>query len=375
MVAALTLTATIASAQVVIKTDAGDFKINFKGRTHFDAGIYGGDMGKNSHDNVTNVVRLNDTRFGFIATFDDKYTVKAEYKFTGSNTSFTDLWFGYKINDKSSLQLGNYWMPFGYKILGPAYRFIQNSSIDEAVDIESRKMGLSYMYNTDPLKFTFGIFSDGNVNSIKENQGYNIAAKLIVRPILDETTVLHVGIAPLFTHTPRNVSFNTKSLTQGKSIALLGTTLTDDDQYNIFRGEAEAIFISGKLYVEGRYQHAQINTPGEDNAKVGGFFIQGGFLLIGEKQNYSKANGYATNLSAKNLELTARFGHVSYDQGKDWQKSENDVTVGLNYAFNKYLMTKLNWTHGQCHAADDTVNDMLDKANYNAVEARLQFVF
>lgn len=375
-VALLATVATLAQSQVNVKTEAGDLKITFKGRTHFDAGIYGGDAGKNSHDHLTNVVRMNDTRFGFIASFDEKYTVKCEYRFTGTNTGFTDLWMGYKLNDNSNIQLGNYWMPFGYKVLGPAYRFIQNSSIDETVNVESRKIGLSYNYNSDLLKFTAGIFSDGNVNSISNNQGYHIGAKAIVRPILEEGRVLHLGVAPLFTHTPRTVNFATQSLTQGRRIGLIGASFANDEQYNIFRGEAEAIFISGKLYLEGRYQHAQINTPDEENYAIGGFAIQGGFLLIGDKQNYNKANGYATNLSGKNLEVTARFGHVAHNNNDDMRKiSENDITIGLNYGFNKYLMAKLNWSHAQCHLDDMNDNNILEKANYSAVEARLQFVF
>ncbi|MCQ2216189.1 MAG: OprO/OprP family phosphate-selective porin [Bacteroidales bacterium] len=370
----LIMSACLAMGQIKIATESGDLNITFKARTHFDAGVYGGDLGK-SNDHATNVVRMNDTRIGFIANYGEAWSSKVEVKFTGSSTTFTDLYFGYKASDKSSLQLGNFWMPFGYETLGPAYRFIQNSSIDKAVDGISRKLGLAYNYNSDPLKITVGIFSDGNVNNISTNQGYNIAAKVIARPILNDKQVLHFGVAPLFTHTPNTATFNTYSLTQSNSMVLMGKSFTGDEQYSIFRAEAEAIFISGKLYAECRYQHAHINTPGDENSEVGGFYVQGGFLLIGDQQNYSKANGYATNVSAKNLELCARFGHAAYDQGKDWQTTENDITIGLNYGINKYLLARLNYTHGQSHAKDEIIDKALENHNYNAVEARLQFVF
>lgn len=370
----LCLVCGLSYSQIKISTESGDLNLAIKARTHFDAGIYGGDMGE-KNDHATNVVRMNDTRIGFVATYDEKWSTKLEVRFSGSATTFTDLYFSYKVSEQSSIQLGNFWMPFGYETLGPSYRFIQNSSIDKAVDGVTRKIGLAYNYNSDPLKFTAGIFSDGNVNSISANQGYNIAAKLIVRPVLDERSVLHLGVAPLFTHTPNTVLFNTYSLTQSNSMKLIDLTFESDEQYNIFRGEAEAIFICGKLYAEGRYQHAQINTPGPENAKVGGFYVQAGFLLIGNQQNYSKVNGYATNVSAKNLELAARIGHVAYDQGEYWQTSENDVTVGFNYGINKYLLARLNYTHGQAHAKDDSMDKIMEKKNYNAVEARLQFVF
>lgn len=373
-VATLMALATMANAQVAIKTDAGDFKLTFKGRTHFDVGVYGGDMGK-SHDHATNMVKMSDTRLGVIASYDENWSSKIEVRFDSKQATFTDVFIGYKFSDNSSVQIGNYWMPFGYKILGPAYRFIQNSSVDEAINANARRMGAMYTYNSDIFRLQAGLFSDGDINASGQNKGYNISAKAIVRPILEENTVLHFGVAPLFTHTPVTTIFATKSVTQGKRITLLSDTCTSGDQYNMFRGEVEAIFISGKFYAEGRYQHAQINTPGSENAKIGGFFVQAGFLLIGDHQNYSKANAYATNLSAKNLEIIARFGNVTYDQGKDWRKSENDITVGLNYAFNKYLLARINYAHGQCHAEDAEYDKLLEKKNYNSVEARLQFVF
>ncbi len=382
----------MANAQVAIKTDAGDFKLTFKGRTHFDAGVYSGDLGK-TNDHATNKISMNDTRLGVIASYDEKWSSKIEVRFSNSKATFTDLFVGYKFSDNSSLQVGNYWMPFGYKILGPAYRFIQNSSIDEAVNANSRRMGVMYTYNSDIFRLQAGVFSDGDVNNAGENQGYNISAKAIVRPILEENRVLHFGVAPLFTHTPITTNFDTKSLTQGKRITLLPKSFASDEQYNMFRGEVEAIFISGKFYAEGRYQHAQINTPNvrrvvekveaeevetflpNENEKIGGFFVQAGFLLIGDHQNYNKSNAYATNLSPKNLELIARFGNVSYNRGKDWGTSQNDITVGLNYAFNKYLLARINYAHGQSHAENSDYDKVLEKSNYNSVEARLQFVF
>lgn len=387
---AILLSATMVDAQVNIKTDAGDFKLTFKGRTHFDVGVYGGDLGK-TNDHATNMVKMSDTRLGVIASYDEKWSSKIEVRYDSKQISFTDLYIGYKFSDQSSLQIGNYWMPFGYKILGPAYRFIQNSSVDEAINANSRRMGVMYTYNSDFFRLQAGLFSDGDVNSAAENKGYNIAAKAIVRPILDEHTVLHFGVAPLFTHTPVTTTFATKSVTQGKRITLLSESFASDEQHNMFRGEVEAIFITGKLYVEGRYQHAQINTPNfieeydeelqqsyripNENAKVGGFYIQGGFLLIGDQQNYNKVNAYATNLSPKNLELIARFGNVTYDRGEAGQTSQNDITVGLNYAFNKYLLARINYAHGQCHADNSDLDKALEKNNYNSVEARLQFVF
>ncbi len=356
-VAMIALGAVNANGQLKIKTEAGDLSLTFKGRTHVDFATYfGGDKGKNADDKYIVGLKVQDTRFGFIANFDEKWTAKAEIKFDANAITYTDVYIDYKFNEKSDLQMGNFWMPFGYKIQGPQYRFVQDASVDEGMH-GARKAGIAYNYNSDPLKFTAGIFSDGTYSSL--NAGFNLAAKVIARPILDEHNVLHLGVAPLFTHSTGSNTF------KGNAPTTIGTnTIITSDALdgNMLRYEAEAIFITGRLYTEARFLGAQVNTPGEDNYSVDGVWAQAGFLLKGDQQKYNKATGNAAHPGPKSLELLARFDHLNLNG----DQKLNDITVGLNYVFNKYLISKLNWAHGKQKDAEE---------GYNFIHCRLQFVF
>ena len=356
----LTLAATLASAQVVIKTDAGDLKLRLIGRTNFDAATYfGGDEGKNANDHYINGMVMNDTRLGVVANFDEKWNAKAEICYANKSISFRDLYIGRKFNDNSSIQIGNFFMPFGSKILGLQYKFVEDATVDYAF-CPSRKIGVGYFYTSDAFNFTGGFFSDGNVDSKAVNQGYTVAAKAIVRPISDDNTILHIGIAPMFTDSPNMTSFTGIAPTTIHTNSIISSGSIN--AINYWRYEAEAIFISGKFYAEMHYQGASINTPTSDNYKANGVYAQASFLIKGEKQNYNKKTGLAASASPKSLEVLARYDFLNLND----DAKLNDVTIGVNYFINKNLNVKFNYAYGKQKDADE---------GYSFIQGRLQFSF
>lgn len=346
--------ATLAQAQIVVKTDAGDFKLRLIGRTNLDMGTYLTD-----HLDNRNGVSLNDTRLGVQATFDDVWSAKIEIRYSEKAISFRDLWIGYKINDKNSLKAGNFFQPFGSKILGLNYRFVENASADNAF-CPNRKMGLAWSYVSDPFNLTAGIFTDGDVDGKNMDQGYSLTAKAIARPIIDDKTILHIGAAPMFTKSPNSVTFKGTMPTTIASHSFITTPKMETD--NVFRSEIEAIFISGKFYAEARYLMAKTSCDNEDNDIFGqGFFAQASFLLKGDQQKYNKSTGLAAPPAPKSLEVLARVSHVDLDiYGK-----MTDVTIGLNYYFNKNVNVKANYVACAVKDAD----------THHLAQMRLQFSF
>ena len=68
------LAASGAMAQVVVKTGAGDLSLRLIGRTNLDYGRYF------SHsDNFNYGFKMNDTRLGVLANFDEKWSAKIEF--------------------------------------------------------------------------------------------------------------------------------------------------------------------------------------------------------------------------------------------------------------------------------------------------------
>lgn len=351
---ALLAFATLSQAQVTVKTQAGDFSLRLIGRTNLDMGTYLTD-----HLYNRNGVSLNDTRLGVQATFDEKWSAKIEVRYSEKTISFRDLWIGYKINDKNSLKAGNFFQPYGSKILGLNYRFVENASADNAF-CPNRKMGLAWSYVSDPFNMTAGLFTDGDVDAKKMDQGYSLTAKAIARPIFDETTILHIGVAPMFTKSPNAVTFKGTMPTTIASHSFIATPAMATD--NVFRSEIEAIFISGKFYAEARYLMAKANCENSDEDTFGqGLFAQASFLLKGDQQKYNKTTGLAIPPAPKSLEVLARVSHVDLDQyGK-----MTDVTIGLNYYFNKHVNVKANYVACAVKDAD----------THHLAQMRLQFSF
>lgn len=357
-------------SQVVIKTDAGDISMRLTGRTSFDVGAYTEDVGRGR-----NGVMLNDTRLGTMLSFDNKWNAHFELLLDNKSVSFRDITIAYSFDEHHSVKVGNYFMPFGAKITGLAYKFCEDAPADFAIS-PNRKMGAAYFYTSDKLNLTAGLFSDGNADAKALNQGWNLSGKVVYRPIIDDRTVLHLGLAPLYTQSSNAANFMGIVPATIDMVQVAGG-LTPAE--NIFRLEGEVLFISGRLYAEARYQMAKVNLKDEmvmlynangdyvpqgtydDELVVNGLYAQASFLLIGDQQKYHKAMAFSIAPAPKSLELLARVSHVDMAE----LGVLTDVTVGLTYHFNKYLNAKLNMVNAR----------VKDGEEYWVAQGRLQFSF
>lgn len=384
--AAAALVLTGAVAQVTVKTEAGDVSVRFVGRTNLEFGTYIGQDTQNEHyitkydtngdqytDTTytkynTNGLIFNDTRFGFQVSFAEKWAAKCELQFAKTAVKFRDLWVSYKLSDNATVKVGNYFQPFGAKVLGSLnYKFIENARADNAITPD-RKIGITYSYISDLLHLTGGLASNGDVDSPGTNKGIIGAAKAIVRPILDDHTVLHIGAAALFTN--QHGATISYSAAMPETFSSSAHTLISEkaDAANAWRYEAEAIFITGPFYIEGHYLGSTANVRNtSNNFNATGLYAQAGFLVIGDQQKYNKKTGLAAMASPGDLEVLARVNYLKleYPDNDNSEQSETDITIGLNYIINKNLNIRGNYIYAKVKDGDD----------FNCVQARLQFSF
>lgn len=369
-------------AQITVKTEAGDVSVRFVGRTNLELGTYIGQDVENVHtytDSLgktyttttkynTNGLILNDTRFGFQVSFAEKWAAKCELQFGSKAAKFRDLWISYKLSDNATVKAGNYFQPFGAKVLGSLnYKFIENARADNAITPD-RKIGITYSYISDLLHLTGGLASNGDVDAPSTNQGVIVAAKGIIRPILDDHTVLHIGVAGMFTKQD-GVTTSYKA-TMPETFSSSTHTLISQtvDAGNAWRYEAEALFITGPFYIEGHYLGSLANVRNtSNNFNATGLYAQAGFLLIGDQEKYNKKTGLAATAPAGSLELLARVNYLKleYPDVANTEKSETDITIGLNYFINKNLNIRGNYVYAKVKDGDD----------FNSIQARLQFSF
>lgn len=375
---ALTTLTYQAQAQITVVPENDNFSLKLIGRTNFDFGSFLDEKADGSKPD--NGVAVNDTRLGVSGKFLDKWDYKVEICFDKKAISFRDVFVKYNFNKTHHIQFGNVFMGYGMKPLGLAYKFIDDATVDNTF-CSSRKMGIVYLMTTDPFNFNGGVYSDGNIDNgnSKFDQGVNLSAKAIYRPIINETTVLHFGAATLYTNSPNTATFNgvvpETFTTEGKTTfkgRTFGKEAGVDADGNVkyigkhySRYEGEMIFIHKKFMLEAHYQGASYEpTNSDDRYHVGGALAQTSFLLIGEQQNYNKATGLCQNASPRNLELLARYDYLDLHDGGHQQ----DITVGVNYFFSKHFNMKLNYVY--------TDTDLPAGGNcYNSVQVRAQFSF
>ena len=141
------------------------------------------------------------------------------------------------------------------------------------------------------------------------------------------------------------------------------------DAISQVRLEAELIYIMRRFLFETHYMMTSVNMPGEDNYTANGIFAQASFQLIGKQQKYNKKGGITASSPAKTLELLARVDYMNLDGGDfhpEGDGKETDITIGVNYFFNKYVNAKLNYVHAKVKDTEDSLN---------AMQLRLQFSF
>lgn len=353
-------------AQGFVVSKSNNFEWRMMGRVFFDGGVFFNDNG-----GLGNGFQVNDLRLGTQILFLQDWNVKMELGYGDEKISLKDVYINYKAGEHN-IRLGYYHEPFGVDRIGSTnFKFIETSSADKTFG-SSRKLGVSYIYNQTYFNFMGGVFSDGNINKANQlNQGYTLSAKFIGRPVIGEGRLLHLAIAPRFSNNSKEIRFNggvPTSLLSGEDNRFVSATI--DRVINQWKMEAELIAIYRKWYVEGHYLMAHVNRAGVENYNGQGGYVQGGYMILGEKQNYNPATGMVANPVPKSLEILCRYNRTNLNDAGIMGGRLSDVSVAMNYFINKYIAARINYVHVM--TAD---NAPAGADDFDLVQARLQFAF
>ena len=351
----------------VVPENDPNFKLKFIGRTNFDAGTYlnRNDKGtyKNGNDEVDNAILINDTRLGFVGT-KDKWEGKVEVCYTNGAISFRDVTLKYSFNEHNKVTFGNQFMPYGIKLTGINYKFTEDPSVDYTF-CPSRKVGVNYLYTTDGLNISTGLYSNGNVDKKAYNQGFNAGLQLIWRPVYNETTVFHIGGAFLYTDkgSSENPSFKGVVPASIEATTLIQTGELEAPNYE--RYEFQALFIKEKWLLEAHFMGASVNT--EKRSNFSGVWGQVSYQIIGDQQKYNKVTGLPITSAPGTLEVLGRVDYLNLDNFGN----QTDFELGLNYIINKHFNVKFNYVVA---TGKDRPNITEDRT-LNLIQTRLQFSF
>ncbi len=358
---ALALLTISGTAQIKLQSPNGDLNFRLMGRTNLDLGTY---LGADDNAPNRNGACINETRLGLIADFEQDWQAKIELSFSNGGVAFRDVYVQRRwLGGQRKLQIGNTFMPFGIKIMGLAYKFIETATTD-LMFTPSRKLGAHYFVVRDRINLAVGIFTDGSSDAKLTNTGWQVAGQAKAHLIRNEDlgTVLDLGLGAVWTHPKNTVKYSANMPTTIHSNSLIATPAMET--YNHNKLDAHALYINKRFYAEAHYMQAFVNTPDSvfsDNYKANGFFVQTSWLLKGDQQKYNPTTGLAANSAPKSLELLLRYNMTNLEEfGK-----VNDITLGMTYFISKYLNAKVNYVHSM----------VKDGANLDLIQGRMTFSF
>ena len=387
-------------------TNDGQFKFAINGRLESDADMFaGGDIktyndvdksgtynkdedGDITNNRLTDGTEIRRLRMEFSAQYYNDWKMKLQPELANGGGDLTigirDAFVQYTgFNEYGTFTVGQSKQPYSYQQMmsDTNLLFMERSTEYEFTNRSvNRAIGLRYDNGGTWWGFGTGIFGDTATRqtsgtATQGDEGWGGAARITIAPWFKHEELAHFGISGAF----RAPATNNRSVqykiapTAISQLSYLDTGKMPDIQNSQFIN-AETVGIYGPLSLEAEYNATWFNSNDAANSGKGeglektagnGYFqgahVDVAYSLTGE----SRANGYDPmmgvtrrikpnhNLTFSDegwgaFEVTSRFMWVDMNQtGNSTFAGGNQVasTVGVNWYFNNWMRTMVNWTH------------------------------
>lgn len=396
---------------VNIENKKEDLRFTIGARFMADAAYY-----VNPGESVINSgAAITDARIRTSMTYHNWYFY-ADFDFSRGKFSQKNIFLQYAFNKKR----GNHLVKAGY-YNDPA-TMANNTSrgslhfISRAAPVNAlapgRELGLSYIFYNKEFLVNQGVFAENKYNDqLSGFQGLTLGGRWIWRPFNHTGEVLHIGAS--FRHakistgvkvdgvlrTQLNLGSSLETYTDPtKNFLSVSLPWADHDYY--FSGEF--LYMKNNFFARGEYLFRHVTKKRDDNALFDaqkgrddafatieewraanplssdtfhGAYVEAGYKILGGGYAYSDVDGVIKGASKEALEIVARYSYLDIDdvllpdeiRSVTPQLSGNRMhaaTVGVNYAFNKYVKLLFSYTYSH-----------LETDHFNTLQARLMFQF
>ncbi len=353
---------------ITVKSDDGRFEAKIGGRIHFDTYIPVDDDDVGDLTGQTNFRRtrliLDGKAYG--------WAYKFECDFTGTGTGcFREMWLGSTLG------------PVNFRI-GQAkpYRGMEElTSSNEILFMERPFATASGIYSGN--QYAQGVFLDSHgANWTWAVSGYSLrneeapptegvgaAARVTFAPVLNDETVLHLGLSAS-TDRPqgeqRDGSGNPTGISvrdaSGRAFGRIsgGTRIarTSDERTGL---GGELAFRTGPFYAQGEYAKVDYKSDTAGDESVDAYYLQASWLLTGETKPYDVKKGVFKSPKPKAAsgawELKARYDVMEGETAPN-DKISNWI-VGMNWFVNPNVRFMLEYLSGKIEQTKDTETQIL----------------
>jgi phosphate-selective porin OprO/OprP len=245
-----------------------------------------------------------------------------------------------------------------------------------------RQWGQHYVLNAAATQRGFS-----SKESEKRDDQWGGSARVVIKPLVDEDRVVHLGASLSHQRQNDKVAFTANEIKGRTTPTLIGTDLYKDGiveakNYSVMGAEAAARF--GSLQVESDYLVSQVQRREARKLQFSGWSAQGNYFLTGETRGYSEETGsfkgpttirrpalgaWQLALRASQLNLNDRDTANADDEGIAGGRQFNQ-SVALNWYMNEYVRVTAQVIHQQIWPSSDA-----PKRTVDALGMRLQMLW
>lgn len=350
-----------------------DWKLS--GRLFLDGGVY-----IHSPKSLHAGAHISDVRLAAKVRIYSNWYTKIDIGFANNKVTMKDAFIEYGKD-------GNYFRA-GY-MLG-YYSIDQSTSTNDLVFntasnvaetfYPDRRIGLSYTRSLPSYYFSAGAFcGDGLSFSETTKPGYNFSGRIVWRPLNSSGQLFHIGTGALFRVPDKDTEAKTQQIRlKSKGVTYIPSPrtldMTVEDAENQIQSNVECLFFQHKWLLQTEFLYTNINRKDhKPSYSAHGGYIMGGFLLKGTKYAYDALDAIPVMPEEPHsILLACRYNYTNLNDlsSNTTGGSQHDLSIGINYYFNKYISSRLNYAHLWIDKYS-----ALGKCGINMMQLRLQVRF
>lgn len=237
-------------------------------------------------------------------------------------------------------------------------------------------------------------FTTGNT---KASDRMTVSARLTFSPVHCNDTAYHFGVATrqqslnhfsggsniadgILSTTPEAVG-RTLNAGQSSTASLVNTGFMNTRNMKFWGLEAAGLW--GPFIAQAEWNNVHVGRQAAENVNFHGWHVQAGYMLTGESRHYDWKKGTFSSPRPCSpcgaWELALRYSYVNLNKKDVYGGSENNVTLGVNWFYNRNVTVKANYIRAKIHPTG-TVAGVIPSAtpnvrNLDIFALRLQVVF
>lgn len=344
------LLATLFIGPLFAAPDSSPIDWKLSGRLLLDGGAY-----IQSPEALHSGVHIADVRLAAKVRIYSNWYTKVDVGFANNKVTLKDAFTEYGKD-------GNYFRA-GY-MLG-YYSIDQSTSTNDLIFntaanvaetfYPDRRIGLSYTRSLPAYYISAGAFcGDGLSFTETTKPGYNFSGRIVWRPINLPEKLFHIGAGALFKVPDEDTKTNKQQIRlKSKGVTYIPSPrtldLTFEEVKDQLQSNIECLLYQNKWLVQTEFLYTKIRQKNRQPSYTAhGGYILGGFLLKGNKYAYDALDAIPVMPEdPHSILLACRYNYTNLnDFGSNITGgSQHDLSIGINYYFNKYVSSRLNYAH------------------------------